>query len=185
MKNINECEIELEKLYTQSKQLNGLINIYNESDFLKRYRELINEERLNRLKINDLEKILKSKEYLSCSHIWLDKKCIKCGLDTKTYVNGDLFGTDLLTQEECIMYETLKSNSNIINSGINLDIDHKYEIVYQISKRILSSYREIDDELLIIYIKSSLRKIYNNKISDERIYSREKRLGLKREALLK
>ena len=109
--------------------------------------------------------------------------CVKCGLDERVLYLAEYYhNLDCLTLDQRIMYDFMKNHSDNpekdylgIDSNLLCDLD----LATAIYKKIKEVHPYIDDELAVKYLETSLHKIRNIDVSDERKENRAKSLSLK------
>ena len=190
---MNDLEEKFHGVVAERGGIVAKINALLETETVKEYLELCEQNEKLFRKQKDLYKKIKVKEYSSCKHIWVNTffagyknsyhGCVKCGLDERVlYLAEHCRNLDYLTFEERVMYDFMRDQSNDpeekylgIDSNLLCDLD----LATAIYKKIKEVHPYIDDELAVKYLEASLHKIRNIEVSDERKENRAKRLSLK------
>lgn len=170
------------------KQINELKN----SDILKRYFDLCNQNEQLVSQQKELYKKMKIEEYSSCNHIWVNTLhdydshegrsynyhgCIKCGLDQRVfYMYEQCHNLDWFTLEQRVMYDFMYGGA--YRSGIDTKVLCDLDLAKAIYSKIKEAHPYIDDETTRKYFEIALDNIRKIKVNAERKESRAKRLLL-------
>ena len=162
-----------------------------ESEIVRRYLELKEQNDTLLKKQTNLYKEMKNEKYSSCEHVLIYSKmkydeyegrthkycgCIKCGLDESIL---ETRGECLSFQEE-IMYDYLMDNKfrgKYLN-GEETKIACDINLAQAIYSRIKQTHPDIDDKTATKYFKVALNNIRSNKVNEERKSNRARRLSL-------
>lgn len=190
---MGKLKAQYEQIVSARKELTEQINALSVDETVKTYLEAINRNNALAAKQRQLHKQIKTEEYQTCHHIWVNtfhfydsyegrgynySGCVKCGLDRKVfYLKEKYRDLDLLTEEERIMYDFIKSNG--CQGGTKTDLSCDLDLAKAIYKKIKEACPNINDQTAIKYLEVALEDIRNNKVSDERKENRAKRLSLK------
>lgn len=175
-----------DELTEQRKKIIEEIKPLEESETVKRYLELKQQNKdLYNQQLN-LYKDIKEEEYTSCEHILVYSKidydrfegrsykscgCIKCGLDNSVLDSN----SEYLSGDRKIMYHYLRKK---YLTGIETKIVCDLDLAQTIYSKIKQAHPNIDDKTAIEYFETALNDIRNIKVSDDRKVSRAKRLSL-------
>ena len=162
----------------ETEPLKKYFELRNKSEELLRKRnKLIEKKRIN--EFNNCEHLLVITRYDYDSYEGRSEKyygCIKCGLNHEVLSkNHYIFGTDLLSHEEKIMYNYLKK---YYMEGSHIHVFCDMDLACAIYAKIKENHPDIDDETATKYFEIALDNMRDIKVSDSRLESRAKRLSL-------
>lgn len=181
----------LDNIEKQIEQIRKELNELEQSEVLKRYFEL--SKKNNNLLIEQKKIIteIKNHEYGCCEHLLvitsIDRDeyegrsqkyygCIKCGLNEQVYRKyGGIFGTDLLSFEEEIMYKFLRGR---YLNGIHLNVLCDLDLGRSVYNKIKQNNPDIDEKTLCKYFEIELENIRNEEVKSKRKENKVKRLSL-------
>lgn len=188
---MDDVRKQYEKTTLEIEELIRKMNSLKENEMVKRYFDLFIKENELAHQQRNLYRQLKTEDYESCNHIWVNigrsseglrrpncSGCIKCGLDESIYqLIGPYRDLDCLTFKQQIMYDFMK-RGGYKRKGIHTDVLCDFDLAKAIYSRIKETYPDIDDETAKKYFEIALADIREIKINDERKVSRAKRLSL-------
>ena len=181
---------EYERIINLSNEIQTQIARLENTDLIKQYLELLHQNQKLLQKQKELYKKVKTEEYSSCDHLWIETitdynflktpfhycSCVKCGLD-----QGVVYLINHgkpLSFEQTIMYNFLKKhnldNPNQINSNIKCD----FSLAIVLYKKIEENHPDIDNITMQKYIQTALDSIRQNENDTKGKENRIKRLTL-------
>ena len=181
---------EYERIINLSDKIQTQIARLENTDLIKQYLELLHQNQKLLQKQKELYKKVKTEEYSSCDHLWIETitdynflktpfhycSCVKCGLD-----QGVVYLINHgkpLSFEQTIMYNFLKKhnldNPNQINSNIKCD----FSLAIVLYKKIEENHPDIDNITMQKYIQTALDSIRQNENDTKGKENRIKRLTL-------
>lgn len=181
---------EYERIINLSNEIQTQIARLENTDLIKQYLELLHQNQKLLQKQKELYKKVKTEEYSSCDHLWIETitdynflktpfhycSCVKCGLD-----QGVVYLINHgkpLSFEQTIMYNFLKKhnldNPNQINSNIKCD----FSLAIVLYKKIEENHPDIDNITMQKYIQTALDSIRQNENDTQEKENRIKRLTL-------
>ena len=181
---------EYERIINLSNEIQTQIARLENTDLIKQYLELLHQNQTLLQKQKELYKKIKTEEYSSCDHLWIETitdynflktpfhycSCVKCGLD-----QGVVYSINHgkpLSFEQTIMYNFLKKhhidNPNQINSNIKCD----FSLAIVLYKKIEENHPDIDNITMQKYIQTALDSIRQNENDTQEKENRIKRLTL-------
>ena len=175
------------------KEIIEQIKILADDETVKKYLELCKSNDQLSNKQRDLYSQLKTEEYSSCNHIWVNTLhdydrwegrsynyygCIKCGLDQRVfYLMENRNDLRWLSMDQQIMYNFMK-NRTYDGDGIVTKVLCDLDLAKAIYSKIKEAHPDIDDETARKYFEIALDDIREIKVSEERKANRAKRLSL-------
>lgn len=181
---------EYERIINLSDKIQTQIARLENTDLIKQYLELLHQNQKLLQKQKELYKKVKTEEYSSCDHLWIETitdynflktpfhycSCVKCGLD-----QGVVYLINHgkpLSFEQTIMYNFLKKhnlyNPNQINSNIKCD----FSLAIVLYKKIEENHPDIDNITMQKYMQTALDSIRQNENDTKGKENRIKRLTL-------
>lgn len=182
-------KVEYNKIKEQRRKTLEEIYKLEETEEVRRYLELKEQESDLKEQEDISYKKMKKKNYKDCRHITIYTKifddyyegktyrevgCIKCGVDTSVLD----YEKKYLSLSDQAIFDYVKSYSNVLFSSkptVSCDLS----LATSIYSKILEKNPGIDDKLARKYFEIALDNIRNIKVSDERKRARAKRLGLR------
>lgn len=177
------------EILQKREKITKQINILKNTDTVKKYFELCNQNDQLTSQSQELYKQLKIQEYKSCNHIWVTTLrehdsyegrtykycgCIKCGLDERLLIQGHNYRQFSLEQQ--IIYNFMKEHTNYNGTYTNISCD--LDLAQAIYKKIKKAHPNIDDKTALKYFETSLNDIREIKVNETRKINRAKRLSL-------
>ena len=181
---------EYERIINLSNEIQTQIARLENTDLIKQYLELLHQNQKLLQKQKELYKKIKTEEYSSCDHLWIETitdynflktpfhycSCVKCGLD-----QGVVYLINHgkpLSFEQTIMYNFLKKHNLDNPNQINSNIKCNFSLVIALYKKIEENHPNIDNITMQKYIQTALDSIRQNENDTQEKENRIKRLTL-------